>query len=46
MATVYKKISVQSIRNQEIPSVSANDKTKVATILGTFVNLFKAKHLS
>ena len=46
MATVYKKIGAQTVRTKQLPSVSADDKTKTDTILSSFVNLFKQKHLS
>lgn len=46
MATVYKKINAQTVRSRQIPSVDAADKTKVSTILNSFVTLFKQKHLS
>ena len=46
MATVYKKIDAQEIRNRQVPSASADDKAKVTSILNTFVTLFKNRHLS
>jgi len=46
MATVYKKITTTELSNRSV-SVSSNDeKSKASTILNTFVNLFKQKHLS
>jgi hypothetical protein len=46
MATVYKKITPSEIKNKQISQASSFDKTQVSNILGTFVNLFKDKHLS
>ena len=46
MATIYKKISVQEVRNAEIPLASSEDKLKALTIINSFVDLFKQKHLS
>ena len=46
MATVYKKISAQTVRSKQIPLVTADDKSKVSAILNNFVTLFKQKHLS
>lgn len=45
MATIYKKISVQEVRNAEIPLASSEDKLKALNIINNFVNLFKQKHL-
>jgi hypothetical protein len=45
MATIYKKISVQELRNTQIPLASFDDKLKALTIINSFVNLFKQKHL-
>ena len=46
MATVYKKINVDSVKGKQIPQATDSQKTQVNTIIGTFVNLFKTKHLS
>ena len=45
MATIYKKISGQVLRNNQIPLASSDDKLKALNIINNFVNLFKQKHL-
>lgn len=45
MATIYKKISGQILRNTQIPLASSDDKLKALNIINNFVNLFKQKHL-
>jgi hypothetical protein len=45
MATIYKKISVQELRNTQISLAISNDKIQAMNIITTFVNLFKQKHL-
>ena len=46
MATVYKKINSDFAKSKPIPQATESQKTKAITIVNTFVNLFKAKHLS
>ena len=47
MATIYKKISGQELRNaSQPPLASSDDKIKALNIINNFVNLFKQKHLS
>ena len=46
MATVYKKVSAQEVKNRNISQSSETDKTSASVILSTFVTLFKNKHLS
>jgi hypothetical protein len=45
MATIYKKIPVQNVKNIDISLASSDDKLKAMNIITTFVNLFKQKHL-
>jgi RNase H-fold protein (predicted Holliday junction resolvase) len=46
MATLYKKVSTQEVKNRNISQSSETDKTSANMILNTFVTLFKNKHLS
>lgn len=46
MATVYKQVDTQELKNRNIPQALETDKANVNSILNTFVTLFKNKHLS
>lgn len=46
MATVYKKISTQSVKNRQLAQASNDDASKASNIISSFINLFKQKHLS
>lgn len=45
MATVYKKISNQNVKNKHVPLASSEDKAQALNIINLFVSLFKQKHL-
>ena len=46
MATVYKKINTEVVRNKQIPQATEAEKLQASNIVSTFVTLFKQKHLS
>lgn len=43
--TLYKKISVEEVRNRSTYSLNEQENTRIDTIVNTFFDLFKAKHL-
>lgn len=44
--TLYKKKSVEEVRNRATYSLNDNEKTRINTVVGKFFDLFKAEHLS
>jgi hypothetical protein len=42
---LYKKKSLQDIKNRPISNLSDTEATRVTLVLGKFFELFKSKHL-
>lgn len=43
--TLYKKKSIDSVRGRETTPLTVDEKATVNSIVGKFVELFKAEHL-
>lgn len=43
--TLYKKKSVAEVNSRSTYELSADEKTRVNTVVNKFFDLFKAKHL-
>jgi len=46
MAEIYKRISNVDADNRTQTAISNDDKATIQNILGSFIQYFKAKHLS
>jgi len=43
--TLYKKISIQNVNTRPTSALTADEKTRVDSVVTKFFDLFKAKHL-
>jgi hypothetical protein len=43
--TLYKKKSVEEVKNRSTYSLTSDETTRINTVVSTFFTLFKDKHL-